>query len=213
MAEWMLDNAFECQHGFVQDYNNCKYQHHEEYTECERWKRILVEKVYLKYLLNEYGVDCLWISVKEKLPVDMGTVLIAHGGEVCPLVGLTVHIWKKARPQSTDRSKQSPTGCRCRSRQRRYIMTNGWSHDFDLDSVPEGVMWSIRDNIKKWDDAHRVWSEEMLEKKREEVKRLEAEHNELVSSDKICAVSAPQYVKCIFCPCMNGGEGGFVNED
>lgn len=90
-------------------------------------------------------------------------------------------------------------------------MTNGWSHTFDLDSVPDELMRSIRDNIKKWDDAARIWREEGLSKLREEVERLEAEHNELVSSDKICAVPAPQYVKCIFCPCMNGGEGGIVS--
>ena len=82
MAEWMLDNTFECPRGYVQDYNDCKHQHHEECTECERWKRILAEKAYLNYLLNEYGVDCLWISVKERLPTDMGTVLIAHKGGV-----------------------------------------------------------------------------------------------------------------------------------
>lgn len=68
MAEWMLDNTFECPRGFVQDYNDCKHQRHEECIECERWKRILAEKVYLNYLLNEYGVDCLWISVKDRLP-------------------------------------------------------------------------------------------------------------------------------------------------
>ena len=92
-------------------------------------------------------------------------------------------------------------------------MINGWSHNFDLDSVPEKLMQSIRDNIKKWDDATRAWRKEGLSKLREEVERLEAEHNELVSSDKIYTVPAPQYVKCIFCSCMNGGEGGVVNED
>jgi hypothetical protein len=92
-------------------------------------------------------------------------------------------------------------------------MINGWSHDFDLDSVPEKVMQSIRDNIKKRDDAVRVLREEGLSKLREEVERLEAEHNELVGSDKICAVPAPQYVECIFCPCMNGGDGGLIMND
>lgn len=84
-------------------------------------------------------------------------------------------------------------------------MTNGWSHDFDLDSIPEWLKQSIRESIKKWDDVARIWGKERFKKLREEVEILEAEYDELASSDKICAVPAPQYVKCIFCPCMNGG--------
>ena len=35
----------------------------------------------------------------------------------------------------------------------RALMSDGWSQNFNLKSVPEEVMNSIRDNIKMWDDA------------------------------------------------------------
>ena len=92
-------------------------------------------------------------------------------------------------------------------------MNNGWDRDFDLQSVSEDVMKAIRDNIKKWDDAHRVWSETNLKRKQEELKRLETEHEKLLGYDQMRKVPEPKYYKCTFCPCMNGGDGGLTIND
>ena len=92
-------------------------------------------------------------------------------------------------------------------------MSNGWNHDFDFQDVPDGVMKAIRDNIKKWDDAHRAWSETNLKRRQEELKRLETEHEKLLGYDQLRKVPEPKYCKCTFCPCMNDGDGGLmINE-
>lgn len=92
-------------------------------------------------------------------------------------------------------------------------MSNGWSHDFDFKDVPDGVMEAIRENIKKWNDAHRAWREEATKRQREEVERLEAEHEKLLGYDQLRKVPKPKCCKCAFCPCMNGGDGGLIIND
>lgn len=92
-------------------------------------------------------------------------------------------------------------------------MSNGWSHDFDLKDVPDGVMKAIRENLKKWDDAAREWREEATKRQREEVEKLKAEHEKLVGYDQLQKVPEPKFCKCTFCPCMNGGDGGLIIND
>lgn len=89
-------------------------------------------------------------------------------------------------------------------------MSDGWSQEFDLKSVPEEVMSSIRDNIKMWDIALQKRNEEILQTRQEEVRRLEAEYNELMGVRQTLDVPEPKYRKWGFCPCMNGGDGGFI---
>lgn len=67
MEEQMLDE-FKCPHGFVENYEDCKHKPDKECTQCKCWQSISVEKFYLAMLLDKYGTDCLWISVKDRLP-------------------------------------------------------------------------------------------------------------------------------------------------
>lgn len=93
-------------------------------------------------------------------------------------------------------------------------MSDGWSQDFDLKSVPEELMKNVRDNIKMWDAALQKRNEEIIKTRQEEVKRLEAEYNKLIGDKQLRNMPEPKYCKVYFCPCMNGGDGGFVvNED
>lgn len=89
-------------------------------------------------------------------------------------------------------------------------MNNGWDYEFDLQSVPDEVIKSIRDSIKKWDDAHRAWNEKNLKRRQEELKRLETEHEKLLEYDQLRNVPEPRFCKCAFCPYMNDGHGGLV---
>ena len=90
-------------------------------------------------------------------------------------------------------------------------MSDGWSQDFDLKSVPEEVLSSIRDNIKMWDDALQRRNEEILQMRQEEVGRLEAEYKRLMGDKQLRNIPEPKYRKVYFCPCMNGGDGGFCD--
>ena len=69
MGEQML-NAFKCPHDFVRYYNDCKYQNRDECLKCKCGQYIAAEKIYLAILLEKYGLDCLWISVKDRLPEE-----------------------------------------------------------------------------------------------------------------------------------------------
>lgn len=89
-------------------------------------------------------------------------------------------------------------------------MNNGWSQEFDLQSVPEEVRKDVRDNIKMWEDALQKHNESRLERMRKEAKWLEAEHKELIGNGHTFNAPEPKYHKWYFCPCMNGGDGGFV---
>lgn len=89
-------------------------------------------------------------------------------------------------------------------------MHKGWSHEFDLKSVPEEVLSSIRDNIKMWDDFLQRRNEEILQARQEEVRRLEAEYKRLMGDNQALNVPEPKYRKWYFCPYMNSGGGGFV---
>lgn len=92
-------------------------------------------------------------------------------------------------------------------------MAEGWSQDFDPKSIPEEVMSSIRDSIKKWDTALQKRNDEIIKMRQEEVKRLEAEYKKLIGDRQILSVPEPKYCKCYFCPCMDGGNGGFVVDE
>ena len=92
-------------------------------------------------------------------------------------------------------------------------MPDGWSHEFDLQSIPEEVMNDIRDNIKMWDAALKKRNDEIIRERQEEVKRLEAEYNELMSDKQLHNMTEPKYRKWYFCPCMNGGDGGFIVDE
>lgn len=92
-------------------------------------------------------------------------------------------------------------------------MSDGWSQDFNLKSVSEEVMNSIRDNIKMWDSALQKRNDELIKMRQEEVKRLEAERKKLMGNKQLRNMPEPKYCKCYYCPCMNGGDGGFVIDE
>lgn len=92
-------------------------------------------------------------------------------------------------------------------------MSDGWSHEFDLKSVPEEVMNSIRNNIKMWDAALHKRNEEIIKMRQEEIERLKAQYDELVGDNKECVVPNPNYINCGFCSCMNGGDGRLVRDE
>lgn len=92
-------------------------------------------------------------------------------------------------------------------------MPDGWSHEFDLNNVPNEVMRIIQNGIKIWDDAVKEYNEERIKKKQEEIERLKAQYEEIKGDVKNCIVSNPKYYKCGYCPCMNDGDGGFVIDE
>ncbi len=94
-------------------------------------------------------------------------------------------------------------------------MNNGCGRDFDLQSVPDEVMNGIRDNIKEWDATLQKQNEIFLSRKQEELRRLKTKLEELMVYNHIHEVKVPEpkYCKYIFCPCANGGEGGFLLDD
>ena len=92
-------------------------------------------------------------------------------------------------------------------------MSDGWSQDFDLKSVPEEVMNGIRDNIKMWDAALQKRNEDIIKMRQEEIERLKAQYDELIGDEKECIIPNPNYIKWQYCPCMNGGDGGFVIDE
>ena len=69
MAEQML-NTFKCPHGFVDDDEDCIYQSREECAACKCGQYIAAEKIYYGMLIDKYGLGCLWISVKDRLPEE-----------------------------------------------------------------------------------------------------------------------------------------------
>lgn len=92
-------------------------------------------------------------------------------------------------------------------------MISGFDQEFDLQSIPEEVMKGIQDNMKMWDAALQKRNEEIIKTMQEEVKRFEAEYNESIGDKRLRNMPEPKYRKWYFCPCMNGGDGGFmVNE-
>jgi len=92
-------------------------------------------------------------------------------------------------------------------------MSDGWSQDFNLQCAPEEVMNSIRGSIKKWDAALQKRNEEIINMRQEEVKRLESEYKKLMGDKQLRNMPEPKYRKWYFCPCMNGGDGGFVIDE
>lgn len=89
-------------------------------------------------------------------------------------------------------------------------MNNGWSQEFDLQSVPDEVIKGILENIKMWDAALQKHNESRLKRMREEAKGLEVECKKLMGDGQTFNVPEPKYRKWYFCPCMNSGDGGFV---
>lgn len=85
----------------------------------------------------------------------------------------------------------------------------------DLQSIPEEVMKGIQDNMKMWYTAWKKQNDIFLSKKQEELRRLEAKLDELMIYDHIHKVKIPEpkYCKYIYCPCANGGEGGFFLDE
>lgn len=92
-------------------------------------------------------------------------------------------------------------------------MISGFSQNFDLQDVPIEIIDSIRKNIKKWDIALQKQNEEIIKKRREEVKRLEAEYKNLINYEQLRKIPKPKYYKWVYCPCANGGEGGFFIDE
>lgn len=95
----------------------------------------------------------------------------------------------------------------------RVLMSDGWSHGFDLQSVPDEVIKSIRESIKLWDAALQKRNEEIIKIRQEEIERLKAQYDELVGDNKECVVPNPNYIKYGFCLCMNDGDGGLVIDE
>lgn len=89
-------------------------------------------------------------------------------------------------------------------------MFDGWSQDFDLKSIPEEVLSSIRDNIKMWDAALQKMNEEILQARQEEIRRFEAEYKRLMGDNQALNAPEPKYRKWYFCSCTNNEEGDFV---
>ena len=92
-------------------------------------------------------------------------------------------------------------------------MACGFDKEFDLQSVPDEVIKGIRESIKLWDAALQKRNEEIIRERQEEIKRLEAEHNELMGDKQLHNVPKPKCCKMYFCPCMNDGDGGLVTDE
>lgn len=88
-------------------------------------------------------------------------------------------------------------------------MINGFSQNFDLQSIPIELISSIQNNIKMWDTALQKRNGEIIKERREEVKKLEAEYENLINYGQLRKIPEPRYHKLVYCPCANDGEGGF----
>jgi len=92
-------------------------------------------------------------------------------------------------------------------------MPDGWNHEFDLNNVLDEVMRVIQNGIKIWDDAAKEYNEERIKNRQEESERLKTQYEELKGDVGNCVVPNPNYYKCGYCPCINGGDGGLIQSE
>lgn len=92
---------------------------------------------------------------------------------------------------------------------------NGWSRDFDIQSIPGWLELenTIQKNKGKLEEALRERNEEILKERQEEVDRLKRQLNELMCKAQLKEAPVPKYVETTWCPCMNGGYGGVYVPD
>ena len=78
-------------------------------------------------------------------------------------------------------------------------MTNGWSNDFDLDSVPRVVREGIESNNDKWRKAAEEYMAEREQRMKDEITGLQAECGRL-RMDILRNAPMPQIDPHMFCP-------------